>query len=43
MAIKVKKEEVLLELELAEKFKEFGLEIELPIEEDEDEEETDNE
>jgi hypothetical protein len=43
MAIKVKKEEVLLELELAEKLKEFGLEIELPIEEDEDEEETDNE
>ena len=43
MAIKVKKEEVLLELELAEKLKEFGLEIELPIEEEEDEEETDNE
>ena len=43
MAIKVKKEEVLLELELAEKLKEFGLEIELPIEEDEDEEDTDNE
>lgn len=43
MAIKVKKEEVLLELELAEKLKEFGLEIELPIEEDEDKEETDNE
>ena len=43
MAIKVKKEEVLLELELAEKLKEFGLEIELQIEEDEDKEETDNE
>ena len=45
MAIKVKREEVVLEQELAEKLKEFGLEIELPIEveEDEDEEETDNE
>lgn len=43
MAIKVKKEEVLLELELAEKLKEFGLEIELPDDEEDEEEETDNE
>lgn len=42
MAIKVKKEEILFEAELAEKFKEFGLEMELPLDLtiDDEEEET---
>lgn len=45
MAIKVKREEITLEEELAEKLKEFGLEIELPLDEEEEdnEEETDEE
>ena len=45
MAIKVKKEDMRLEAELAEKLKEFGLEIELPLDEEEEdnEEETDEE
>ena len=44
MAIKVKREEIQLEEELASKLKEFGLEFEMPIdEEDEDEEKADNE
>ena len=46
MAIKVKKEELLLEQELSEKLKEFGLVFEMPEDEEEielNEEETDEE
>ena len=42
MAIKVKREEITLEEELAEKLKEFGLEIQLP-EDDKETQETDDE
>lgn len=46
MAIKVKKDEIQFETELADKLKELGLEIEFPdldSEEESNEEETDNE
>lgn len=43
MAIKVKKEDIQFEMELQDKLKELGLEIEFPEIEDENKEETDNE